>query len=41
MIPTVNELAQPGVTHLLVQRAADVMPEGVISTLDLVPAHLG
>jgi len=30
-------LSQPGITHLLVQRGPDVLPEGVISTLDLVP----
>ena len=33
-------LAQPGVSHLLVQRAAEAMPEGVISDVDLVPAVL-
>jgi CBS domain-containing protein len=32
-------LSQPGVTHVLVQRAPDAMPEGVISTLNLVPAE--
>ena len=31
-------LAQPGVSHLLVQRAAEAMPEGVISDVDLIPA---
>jgi len=31
-------LAQPGVSHVLVQRTPETMPEGVISDVDLVPA---
>ena len=29
-------LAQPGVTHLLVQRSVQALPEGTVSALDLV-----
>lgn len=33
-------LSQPGITHLLVQRSPDTLPEGVISDVDLVPVVL-
>lgn len=33
-------LSQPGISHVLVQRSPDVMPEGVISDFDLIPASL-
>ena len=32
----VRALSQPGVSHLLVQRRPDVLPEGVVSDVDLI-----
>jgi CBS domain-containing protein len=32
----VSALSQPGVSHLLVTHAADLSPEGVVTTLDLM-----
>jgi hypothetical protein len=32
----VRALSQPGVTHLLVQHSPDRLPEGVVSTMDLL-----
>lgn len=32
----ITQLAQPGTTHLLVSHAPDLLPEGVLSDLDLV-----
>jgi CBS domain-containing protein len=36
VVEAVRAMLQPGVTHLLVQRRADRLPEGVLSELDLL-----